>query len=230
VEQNDIPAWVFAVAAGFAVLVVLVVLAARRGMRLERERQQRLAAWAQHHEWTYAQRPRGEWPWMRRLPGSTGRRVSLVLSGTFEGYPVTVAEYSYTTSSSGTDASGNSTSSSTTHRLTVAVVRLPEAYPPVEVASRSAASRLARSLFGEGQVSTGDREFDRRLRIKSPDPATARALVGPALISAHLAERVPAWSLDGDELVTYRQGLLPEPDDVSPLVAPLVEVARLLHR
>lgn len=167
---------------------------------------------------------------MQHLPGRDRRTVSVVLSGVLDGYPVTVAEYSYTTSSHGTDASGSSTRSTTRHDLSVAVVRLRQAYPPVEVGPRRAASRLSRSLFGDGKISTGHPEFDRRFKIGSTDPVMARALVGAALVSAHLADGVPAWSLDGEELMTYRQGLLPEPDDVMPLVTPLLTVAHLLHR
>lgn len=227
-EENAIPAWPFAVVA-VAVLVGLV-LAARATMRRERARRQQLAAWAAEHQWTYNHRPKGEWAWAARLPGHTRRGVSLVLSGMLEGYPATVAEYSYTTTSSGTDGSGNSTTNRTVHRLVVAVVRLRQAYPSVEVAPRGAVSRLTRSLFGEGQISTGDPEFDRRFRIRSPDPLTARGLLEPALVSAHLADRVPPWSIHGDELLSYRPGVLQGPDDVQRAVAPLLEVARLLGR
>ena len=229
-DDDGIPPWLFAVGGVLVLVVVLLVLLARRTLRRERERQQRLAAWAQQHEWTYAQRPAGEWAWTARLPGRSRRGVSLAMSGSLEGHAVTVAEYFYRTSSSGTDASGTSSSSETTHRLAVEVVRLPRGYPPVEVAPRSAVSRLTHSLFGEGKISTGDAEFDRRFTIRSRDPVTARALVGPTLVAAHRADRVPAWSLDGEELVTYRHGVLQGPDDVLPLVAPLVEVARLLRR
>ncbi len=214
------------VVSGIVLVVVLVVVAAVRGSRLERERRQRLAAWAEHHEWTYADRPKGEWPWTARLPGRNRRGVSLVLSGVFAEFPVTVAAYSYTTSSgTGDDRS------STTHRLLVALVRLREEHPTVVVAPRSVASRLARSLLGAGDVSTGDPEFDKRFVIKSPDAAAARSLVAPALVREHLADRAPSWHVDGDELLTHRPGQLRDPDvDIPQLVGPLVEVARLLGR
>ena len=229
-EQSDDSLRGFVVVCVVVLVVVLVVRAIRRARRLERERQQRLADWARHHDWTYAYRPAAESTWSARLPGRSRRGVSVVLSGMADGYPVTVAEYSYVTSSTGTDASGRTTSSETTHRLIVAVVRRGQAFPPVEVAPRSAVSRFTRSMFGEGQIATGDSEFDRRFRIKSPEPGTARALVGQALISAHLAERVPGWSLYGEELMTCQQGVLRGPEGVAPLLNPLLEVARLLRR
>lgn len=211
---------------GFALVFGLVVLAIVRSSQLERERQQRLAAWARHHEWTLTSRPKGEWPWTESLPGRHRRGVSLVMSGVFEEFPVTVAEYSYTTSS-GTGPGNNTT----THWLLVVLVRLREPYPPVEVVQRGAVSRLARSLFGEGDMSTGDPEFDRRFAIKSGDLVAARALVGPALVRAHVADRVPTWRLDGDELMSHREGQLRDPDvDIAQLAGPLVEVARLLRR
>lgn len=229
-EQIDIPAWVLVVGVVAGLLVFLIVQAVRRAIRRERERQQRLAAWAQHHGWTFARRPPPDWGWTARLPGRNRGGVSLAMRGTFEGYPVTVAEYSYTTSSTSTDSSGRSTQSETTWWLTVAVVRLRHAYPAVEVAPRGALSRLVRPLFGERQISTGNSEFDDQFKVKSKDPDAARGILGPALIAAHLSGRVPAWTLDGNELMTYRQGLLREPDDIAPLVGPLLEVARLAHR
>jgi hypothetical protein len=55
-------------------------------------------------------------------------------------------------------------------------------------------------------------------------------LLGPGLIDAHVAGRVPAWSLEGADLVTYEQGRLDGAESVAVRAAPLVRVATLLGR
>jgi hypothetical protein len=53
------------------------------------------------------------------------------------------------------------------------------------------------------------------------DPAS-RALVGPALIAEHLAGRIPAWSLAGQDLLAWQQGTLTDPSRVEALLAALI--------
>lgn len=172
-----------------ALIVVLVVVSARR----ERARQARIRQWAANRGWTVTTRP-GAFEWTSRLPGGNRRSVSLILSGTAYGRPVGVAEYTYTTESM-TDSSGNR--STTTHHLIVTLVRLPVSYAPVAVQPRGALSRLGRAIFGDRAASTGHEDFDRQFRVQTKDPATSRALVGPALIAEHLAGRAPPWSIGG---------------------------------
>jgi hypothetical protein len=208
----------FLVALGCAALLVLVVLLIVFSVRRERQRQARIRQWAA--------KP-GAVEWASRLPGNTRRGVSLILSGTAYGWPVSVAEYSYTTESM-SDSSGNR--STTTHHLIVTVVRLAVPYPPVAVQPRGALSRLGRAIFGDKAASTGHDDFDRQFRVQTKDPAASRALVGPALITEHLAGRVPAWSLAGQDLLTWQQGRIDDPSHVESLAAQLVRVAGLLGR
>lgn len=205
-----------------AVVVVVAGLAVSRLERGEQARRRRLVAWARHREWAADDRPAPGPPWTARLPGRNRDGVTLVLSGPVDDVPVTVSEYWYRTRQG---------RGSTAYRLVVVLVRLPEPYPAIEVAERGTVSRLARSVFGEGHVEAGDAAFDERFTLRSAVPATARALVGPALVAAHLAGRVPLWQLDGDELMTFREGQLRDPDDeIEQLVRPLLEVARLIGR
>jgi hypothetical protein len=153
--------------------------------------------------------------------------VSLILAATAYGRPVCVAEYSYTTESM-TDSRGNR--STTTHHLIVTVVRLAASYAPVAVQPRGALSRLGRTIFGDNAASTGHQDFDRQFRVQTKDPATSRALVGPALIAEHLAGRIPAWSVAGHDLVAWQPGHIDDPSQVETLAAQLVRVADLLGR
>jgi hypothetical protein len=211
------------------VVVALIVVAATISVRHERRRRAALRQWAAHHGWTYAERPRPDWA--RRLPGQDRRGVELMLSGPLHGYHVSVADYTYvTTSTSMTDSHGTSSTSRTYHRLVVVAVRLPWAAPAVGVAPRHALSRLGRAVFGEGATAIGNADFDKAFKVSTKDPVAARRLVGPALVAEHLAGRVPAWSLNGADLLTYHRGRVPDPAGIADLAGPLVRVAALLGR
>ncbi|MEV4400285.1 hypothetical protein [Nonomuraea sp. NPDC049607] len=214
-------------------IVTLVVV----GARAERKRQERIRQWAAYHGWTVKQRPTGDWgighsaarrrgpsDWAARLPGRNHSGVSLLVSGAVYGRLLGVAEYSYETSSSNSDGS----SDTTTHHYIVTAVRLDAQYPPIAVVHRGPLSRLGRTMFGDNAAATGHEAFDRQFRVETRNPALARALLGPALIAAHLAGRVPAWSLAGPDLLAWQPGRIKDPDQIVTLVTPLVRVAELL--
>jgi hypothetical protein len=209
---------------GGAGLVVLLVVGIVAGVRRERERQERIQRWAAHCGWHVAKSPVVDWA--KRLPGQDRRGVSLLVSGWIRDWHVGVAEYSYSTTS--TDSRGSS--STTTYWYIVIAVRLTASYPPLAVHARGALSRLGRAMFGDNAEATGHDTFDRRFRVRTRDPAYARAMVGPALITEHLAGRVPEWSLEGHDLLTWRSGALDDPRQIPVLAAPLVRVADLLRR
>ena len=218
--------------AGAVLLFGLIVIAAIASARHERRRRDALREWAGRHGWTYAERPRTEWP--ARLPGRDRGGVSLALSGVLDGYPVSVAEYSYTQTRSSTTPGQSGTSSTsttrTTYRYVVTVVRLPRPGPTVEVQPRHGLSKMGRAIFGDRATAIGYEPFDRAFRIVAKDPTAGRQLVGRSLAGEHLAGRVPAWSLRGAELLTYQEGRLADPARIPSLAAPLVRVAHLLGR
>ena len=84
------------------------------------------------------------------------------------------------------------------------------------------------AIFGDGASATGNEGFDRRFRVQTKDPATSRALIGPTLISEHLAERIPEWNLAGQNLLTWQSGKIKDPSCIEPLAGRLVYVATLL--
>ncbi|MFG3703671.1 hypothetical protein ACGF7U_02900 [Micromonospora sp. NPDC047670] len=204
-------------------LVALVVTAHRR----ERERRERWRHWAAHHGWAYVERP--QVAWTDRVPGRSRRGVRFALTGTLHGRPVGVAEYAYTETHTSTGADGNQTTSSQTHTYVVCSVWLRRQFPPLAVAPRHLFSKLGRALFGSDTYATGYEEFDRQWRVGAAAPGQ-QALVGPTLIGAHLAGAVPAWSVRGAELITYRRGRLEDPALVPSLAAPLITVADLLEQ
>lgn len=208
----------------FVGLVVLVVFGVVAASRRERERQDRIRRWATQHGWRVAVSPTVDW--VKRLPGGNRRGVSLLVSGQLRHRHVGVAEYSYSTES--TDSRGSS--STTTYNFIVIAVRLTASYPPLAVEARGALSRLGRAMFGDKPAATGHDNFDRRFRVQTRDPAYAHTMVGPALITEHLAGRVPEWSLAGHDLLAWQAGILEDPRQVPTLAAPLMRVADLLGR
>jgi hypothetical protein len=214
------PTFVLIVIVVVALMAVLIVV----GVRREREHRQRIRQLAAYHGWTVTERPVVEWT--TRLPGRNKRGVSTLMSGMAYGWPASVAEYSYSTTS--TDSNGGTTTQH--HHFIVAAVQLDEPYPPVAVELRGAMSRFGRTLFGANAAATGDDEFDREFRVKTRDPALARTLIGPALIDDHLAGRVPEWSIAGHYLLTWQPGRIGRTDPIAELAVPLVRVAQLLGR
>ncbi|MEH1100408.1 hypothetical protein [Micromonospora sp. CPCC 205561] len=206
-----------------AVLTVIVVVAHRR----ERDRRDWWRRWAAHYGWTFTENPQAAWT--DRLPGRNRRGVRFVLTGTMHGRPVGVAEYAYTETHTSTGADGNTTTSSQTHSYVVTLVWLRRPFPELAVAPRRAFSRLGRALFGDDGYATGNAEFDRQWRVGAAVPGQ-QTLVGPTLVAAHLAGAVPAWSVRGAELVSWRFGRLHDPALVQSLLTSLITVADLLEQ
>lgn len=209
----------------FVGLVVLVPVGVYRQLRFDRVRKAVLSDWAAVQGWSFLESSRA--PWTARLPGANRHGLGATLTGVLHGRWVTVADYSYSTTSSNGD-----TSSTTTHYFIVVLVLLDRIYPPISVRRAGLMMKLGRAVFGESQPPTGNVTFDSQFRIETADPACARALVGPALIDAHLAREVPLWSIVGAELLTYipTSGTLQDRNMIAGYVMPLLHVADLLGR
>jgi hypothetical protein len=215
------------IGAGCLVLAALLVVAIVFSIRQERRRMAALRAWAHAHRWRIIDKPRPEWT--SRMPGRNARGVSLALVGVQGGHQVSVAEYQYTTTSTSTSGSSRS-SSSTTHHYIVVVVHLDVPGAAISVDRRGGLSKLGRSIFGDRATALGDERFDSQWRVSARDPSTVRGFIGPQLAAEHVAGRVPHWSLQGTDLITYESGRLTDPSRIPGLVAPLVRVASLLGR
>ncbi|MFX0574798.1 hypothetical protein [Nocardia nepalensis] len=206
-----------------ALIITLLVVLIPLSIRAERARRAALWQWATEHGWTFAENVRPHW--ISRLPGGRRERIGVMMTGKIGGRWVTVADYSYQTTSS----SGDTTTTHTHHFIAV-VVLLDRPLPPTAVHTRGAISKLGRSMFGDSPNATGDEWFDAQFRIATADPDYGRWLVGKPLRDAHVAGAVPTWSIAGQELLTYTPGQLHHPDTIPTLAAPLNHVADLLGR
>jgi hypothetical protein len=195
------------------------------GIRLRR-RWERLRDWANRNGWTITPRPLGIW--YQDGPFEYPRRVAIALTGTVRGHQVTVTEYMYQNGRLGKGITS-------WYRFVVVSIWLRREYPLTEVHARGFASSLGRMLTGEQElplreVATGRVDFDRRFRLTSLDPDTARRVVGAPLVAAHLAGEVPSWRASGTELTAHAHGRITSPDRIGTLTAPLLRVADLLDR
>ncbi|WP_225729610.1 MULTISPECIES: hypothetical protein [unclassified Nocardia] len=213
---------IFSVATAI-VLVVVAILAAALA-RAGSTRRQALERWAAETGWRYA--PRSDAEWVARLPRKSVRGLRSTLTGVLDGFPVTVADYSYTTSANPADPEDDSTR--LTHQCVVVAITLDRPHPPITVTVRDQHTELAHT--GHPPVETGNPLFDNSFQITSADPEHARQLVGQPLVQAHLAGIVPHWSITGDTLLTYFPGSLGDPAAIPTLAAPLLTVAKLLER
>lgn len=187
-------------AAGIGGVVALLVWGARVGRRRERARLARIAAWAAGTGFQPLPVATGNrWLAWLRAPSD---KVTLVLGGPHRGRPTEIAEYQYTV---------NNGKTSHTVRYVLVAARVHGQYPFVSVAERGIGSSLWRSLAGPGGTEIGQPAFDSRFRIRTELPELGRRLLRPQLVSAMLANQVPAWYLVGAELIAlYRGRIAPE--------------------
>jgi hypothetical protein len=205
----------------FGGFVVLTVIVAVVGFRGERRRRAALRRWAAEYGWQMVRRPAVNWG--LRMPGRNRRGVDLALTGVLGGRPVTIAEYSYTSGSADID------DISTTHRYVLMVVRLRWPGPTVAVFRRGGMSRLVRSLMGDGPTAIGHEPFDRAYKVAANDMRRVRSVLGPNLVAEHAAGRLPDWSLEGTELLAFREGRIGGPAGIPAQFAPLLRVADLIE-
>jgi hypothetical protein len=198
--------------------VVMIVI----GHQREKARQRALEAWAATNRWQLVRHPQVDWG--QRMPGRAKRGVTLALYGNVRGRPVCIAEYRYTTSS----YNGTSTQTNT-HHFTLCVVRLRRPFPPMGVARRGGMSRFGRSLFGDGRTALRNEAFDRQFKVSAADPRLIPEVLGPRLVGEHIAGLLPNWTVSGNELISYRTGLIGQPESILVQFAGVLRIADLLE-
>jgi hypothetical protein len=198
-------------ACGLAV-VVFVLVAAGRALA-EASAQRALTRWSARTGWSPVV-GRTVWPWTAQQGAADAVTVGSAVGGTAGGFAIVVGQVSWTH-----DGLGGSVESSTGRGI-FAVVRLPGPYPSTSVQRRREA----------GWPEPEKDAFFRRFRIILTELDLADRLRAPALREAHLAGRVPPWTIAGDELysvITTRRLLRPGP--VAALTGQMLLLLRLLE-
>jgi hypothetical protein len=193
---------VFLVAAGAAVIAVVIALTYRAG----KKRTEALQELADTHGWQWIGRDdslatRWSGPPFRGHPRrSRGRNA---VSGTHQGRDFVAFEYSYTTTTS-----TGQTTSTTTHHYSVWAIDLPAAVPPISLGAEGALGGKVARAFGFGGLEIGDPEFDRRYKVNCDDPDFGRRLLHHAMVRLLMSTDVWAWRFYGDAMISYRKGRL----------------------
>lgn len=148
-----------------------------------------------------------------------GRRVRNVLRGGVGGGELLLFDYAFT------ESSGNS---STTHRQTVAAVRLPGvSLPEFAMSSESFVHRIG-EWFGLQDIDfDAHPEFSRSYRLRGTDESAVREAFGPEVLSHFGLEK--GWSLEGREqwLVAYRPGRRVAPEELPAFLQEATRIAGL---
>ena len=190
--------------AAFSVLWLLPLLAVPGLLVLmylhQRRRQQAFAAWAAQRGWTYAASDAALTALWSGQPFGVGRsrRATEVLSGTFEGMPVTSFTYRWTT--------GDRQRQQTETRHVV-VVGLPAFLPTLEITPDGVGAKLAKAVGGQ-DLRFESEEFNRTWRVECRLPKFASDVVHPRLMERLLEAdaRGESMRIEGTAILTWAYG------------------------
>lgn len=163
-----------------------------------------LVALAQSKGWSFSPVDRfglpGRW---RGAPFGQGydRRAQNVITGEHNGHPVVAFDYSYKEDSR--DSEGRTRT--TTHSFAVFALGMPCALPEVHVAPEGVFARLGKAL-GMQDIELESEEFNRRFRVRSPNPKLATDVLTPRTMEALLAGGKINFRFAGSDCVAYESG------------------------
>jgi hypothetical protein len=197
---------VLVVAAVIALFVSLAVFAYRKN-------QERIAALQQlalSKGWEFS-RPDpyglpGRWP---GAPFNQGyaRNAENVMTGKVGGRDLVAFDYSYKEDS--TDSEGHSTTS--TYCFGVVALGMPCPLPELELYPEHVFSRIGHAL-GMQDIELESEEFNRRYRVKCPDPKLATDVLTPRTMEMLIAAPKMHFRFVGGDVVCYESGQLKAPD------------------
>jgi hypothetical protein len=185
----------FVIAAGFALIVYANWWTAKR-------RRETFRALATARNWTYVPADDSlpeQWP---GSPFGIGRhpRARNVVSGVHDGRPFVAFDYSYKTTSSGSNGSSTST-----EQYSICALAREGSLPGLEVTRQSWFGRFATAL-GMQDHQVADPEFNRRYRVRAQTPEFAAAVLQPTTTATLLAADFGAWRITGDAILSWEKG------------------------
>lgn len=156
--------------------------------------------------WQYS--PHDPWGLPRRWQGAPfdrgyDRTAEHVIAGEHEGHPLVAFDYSYKEDS--TDSDGDRTTS--TYRYHVVALGMPCALPGLQVSPEGVLSRIGQAL-GFEDIELESEEFNRRFKVRCPDPKFAMDVLSPRTMERLLASEGICFRFAGSDLVCYEKGSL----------------------
>lgn len=131
------------------------------------------------------------------------RRAEHVIAGEHAGRPLVAFDYSFKEDS--TNSKGNRTTS--TYRYYVVALGMPCALPGLQVSPEGVLSRLGNAL-GFEDIELESEEFNRRFKVRCPDPKFAMDVLSPRTMERLLASQGISFRFAGSDLLCYERGVL----------------------
>lgn len=145
------------------VVMVLVLAGGAYAWWAEQKRRAKLTAWAQRHNWSFRPDKRrgldNDFPAIKLFDRGHSRFGRNVVTGHFQGFPVTCLDYQYTTGSG---------KNRTTHRYGVAIVEVDHPVIPLEIRREHLFDKVGEFL-GMDDIDFESAEFSRKFYVKSHD-------------------------------------------------------------
>ena len=150
-------------------------------------------------------------PWLIEVAAGIYQRgkPGEMFAGDFRGRGMCALDYSYTTTSTGSD--GQTTT--TTHRVFMVALNLPVALPPLRLTMDS----KFRRIFGGRDIELESKAFNDAFRINCADERYASAVLHPRMMEWMLHNPGLEWQLSGNALVTWGVGHFTIPDTLARL-------------
>ncbi len=135
------------------------------------------------------------------------RRAQNVITGEVAGHHMIGFDYTYKEDSR--DSNGNSTT--TTYHYAVCALAMPCALPELQVAPEGVFSRLG-IMLGMEDIELESEDFNRRFRVRCPDPKLAMDVLSPRTMELLLGVGKIHFRFAGHEIVDYETGSLTAAD------------------
>lgn len=170
------------------------------GIWMEHRRRQRVMTWAVAIGWTYVGSDRSLVDRWQGRPFGVGhsKRVSELVTGTFQGRRAMSFRYRYTT------GSGKNQSTITHHVL---VLSLPAYLPTLELTPEGLGAKLAKA-FGGQDIRFESEDFNRSWRVEAFEPKFASDVVHPRLMERLMRDDAGGLSLriEGTDMLCWTLG------------------------
>ena len=185
----------------------VVVLVAVFGYLAAKRRREEFAAFATSKGWTWT---REDDRWTTRFDGhpfGTGddRTAENIITGQYDGRRFEAFDYSYTTTSTSTDANGHTTTHRTTHSFSVVAVETGVVLPRLEVAPEHWVGRMVGRLTNR-DIELESEDFNRAFTVTCPDRKFASDVLHPQMMEFLLGHRDLGWRFQNRALLAVRDG------------------------
>ncbi|MDX6273160.1 MAG: hypothetical protein QOJ92_370 [Frankiales bacterium] len=175
------------------------------GYLADKKRREELMRFALSKQWRYDAEDPSLVVFAQGPPFGQGdsQRARNVLHGSASGFDMVAFDYSYETHS--TDAKGNRTT--TTHRYSVAGLRLPAYLPTLQVTGESVFHKAA-ALLGFDDIELESDEFNQRFHVSAGDRKFACDVLTPRTMQTLLTCPQTSWRIEGPLILSWESGRL----------------------